>query len=114
MGAAPAGWPGAAPPPAKSGSRAVWMVPLVLVGLLVLLGGGSMATIAVRRYQTLADAHECETSKSRGAEACDHGDMRSCARLGVLYETGAGGMARSTSRAAELYQKECDGEDLPA
>jgi hypothetical protein len=40
------------------------------------------------------------------ADACELGDLRSCAVLGLIYETGAGG-ARDLGRAVELYERAC-------
>ena len=40
------------------------------------------------------------------ADACAYGDLRACAVLGLIYETGAGGV-RDLDRALELYDRAC-------
>jgi TPR repeat protein/serine/threonine protein kinase len=110
----PTAWPPSAAPPPPARSSGFWIVPLILFGFILLLGGGSVAVIGVRHYRVLADAHECETKKARCDEACDGEDWASCRRLAALHEAGTASIQQDLPKAAELYERACDGNDLPA
>jgi TPR repeat protein/serine/threonine protein kinase len=110
----PTAWPPSAAPPPPARSSGFWIVPLIVFGFILLLGGGSVAVIGVRHYRVLANAHECETKKARCGEACDGEDWASCRRLAALHEAGTAGIEHDLPKAAELYDRACDGGDLPA
>jgi hypothetical protein len=46
------------------------------------------------------------TFQAEHTDACELGDLRSCSVLGLIYETGAGGV-RDMGRALELYERAC-------
>lgn len=48
-----------------------------------------------------------QDAQSVHREACDGGELLSCNVLGLMYETGAGGI-RDLARAVSLYQRACD------
>lgn len=65
----------------------------ITVGLLCLWHGAATGQNVQERHRRL----------------CDAGELSSCTVLGLIYETGAGGV-RDLGRAAELYQRACDRE----
>jgi hypothetical protein len=69
------------------------LLPLVLL-LVLLLASGASASAQTPDPQTML------------ADACELGDLRSCSVLGLVYETGAGGV-RDVGRAIELYERAC-------
>ena len=43
--------------------------------------------------------------------SCSTGDSRGCNSLGYMYDYGEGGVSEDRGRAAELYQRACDGKN---
>jgi len=50
-----------------------------------------------------------QSNRGLPGQSCELGDLRSCAILGLVHETGAAGR-RDLSRALELYRRACDRE----
>ncbi len=58
--------------------------------------------------------HLCSYGEGRDCrEQCRRGNAASCTRLGLMHERGEG-VAKDLSRAATLYDKACQGADVPA
>jgi hypothetical protein len=70
------------------------MATRTLVPLVLLLALGASASAQTPDPQTML------------ADACDLGDLRSCSVLGLVYETGAGGV-QDLGRALALYERAC-------
>jgi TPR repeat protein len=49
------------------------------------------------------------SQSNRLKAGCLSGDVNRCAQLGEMYATGTGGVERDTVRAAEMFQRACDG-----
>jgi len=47
----------------------------------------------------------------RFERSCSDGDAAGCNSLGLVYDTGEGGVAVDRARAAELYQRACDAKN---
>ncbi|HUP52755.1 MAG TPA: carboxypeptidase regulatory-like domain-containing protein [Longimicrobiales bacterium] len=70
------------------------MVARTLLSVVLLLALGAPASAQRPDPQTML------------ADACELGELRSCGVLGLVYETGAGGV-RDVGRAMELYERAC-------
>ena len=88
-------------------------------GLAAVLGvfavGAGLAFFIAPHLRHGAALDACRTRAERCDEACEDGDPGSCARLAVVAERGerGDGAPRDEARAAALYQRACDGGDLP-
>ena len=126
--AAPVAWVGAPPPCSEPDSpddapaapravvrfdRARWIrVAGAVVAIGVLAGSAGAALVLGARLRHAAAEEACRAGAVRCDEACDDGDAASCGLLAALVERGEGA-PRDVARAAQLYQRACDGGDLP-
>ena len=70
------------------------MLPRILPSVVLLLALGAPASAQRPDPQTML------------ADACEFGELQSCGVLGLIYETGAGGV-RDVGRALDLYERAC-------